>query len=382
MIQFNPDFEIRSEPSRPLQRRPARWPLALSLINLASVLVAAGLLRFGSEDWWRTMPLVYLPKAPFLAPTVLMILLFAALRPRLLPINLLSLAIVLGPIMGLVLPFSRWSEPAMSPVNDLRLVSCNIQAFEPNFPEVIEELALHQPDVVVFQEVRGGDHPLLSRVFPGWHVVRENFLWIGSKYPVRAIETLESRAFSRTAGLLVEIDLPGGPIRLANLHFMTARRALSELSLEGMLDGRHRPIIELHQRLREEEMLSVRDVLEARRDGSPLILAGDFNTPADSSLYQRNWGDFQNAFGVAGFGFGYTSPCGPHTHWFDDIPWVRIDHVLCSPEWQIVRCDVGQNNGSDHRLIAATLRLHPVQKTRQGKGDIQDALSGTADRAD
>ncbi|MFO0919970.1 MAG: endonuclease/exonuclease/phosphatase family protein [Planctomycetaceae bacterium] len=357
MIQFNPAYRTPPEPPKPSQPRRARWLLTLSLVNLLGVLVVAGLLRFASEDWWRTMPLVYLPKMPLLIPSLGLIGLTAVRRVRWVPINLASLILVLGPIMGFVLPVSRWTGPVASESQDeLRLVSCNIQAFKPNFPEVIGELALHRPDVVVFQEVRGDDHPLLREFFKGWHVARDEFLWVGSKFPVRLIKTLESQAFSRVTGILVEVDLPAGPVRLANLHFMTARRALTELSPEGMLDGRDRPIIESHQRLRDAEMLGARDTLELHRDGLPLIAAGDFNTPADSSLLQRHWGDFQNAFNLAGFGFGYTSPCGPQARWFDDTPWVRIDHILCSHEWDVVRCEVGTGSGSDHRLIAATLR--------------------------
>jgi endonuclease/exonuclease/phosphatase family metal-dependent hydrolase len=328
------------------------------------------------------MPLVYLPKSPLLAPTGLLILLSLILRPKISPISLASLAIVLGPIMGFIVPSSRWSEPVLNAASELRLVSCNIQAFEPNFPEVIGELALHQPDVVVFQEVRGGDHPLLNQSFKGWHVARDEYLWVGSKYPVRLIAPLESRTFSRVAGLLVEIDLPSGPVRLANIHFMTARRALRELSPAGMFDGRDRPIIESHQRLREEEMLGVRDDLETRRGGLPLIVAGDFNSPADSSLFQRHWGDFQNTFNIAGFGFGYTSPCGPHAHWFDDTPWVRIDHILCSHEWQVAHCAVGKGNGSDHRLIAATLRMRPESKPSMGVNAVNSPVPGLVDRND
>jgi endonuclease/exonuclease/phosphatase (EEP) superfamily protein YafD len=139
---------------------------------------------------------------------------------------------------------------------------------------------------------------------------------------------------------------------------MTARRSLGELTPRGVMLGRGPEIIEPHQTLRNQEMMEVRAQIEELRGGMPLIVMGDFNTPVSSSLFRRWWSDLPSAFDTVGFGLGYTSPCRKnHRYWFDDTPWVRIDHVLFSPEWQAVSCDIGTSDGSDHRLIAAVLRL-------------------------
>ena len=90
-----------------------------------------------------------------------------------------------------------------------------------------------------------------------------------------------------------------------------------------------------------------------------MIVCGDFNTPVSSSLFLKNWGDFQSSFDVAGFGFGYTSPCKGGRFWPNNFPWARIDHILCSEEWAIHQCEVGKSDGSDHRLITATVQLKP-----------------------
>ena len=89
----------------------------------------------------------------------------------------------------------------------------------------------------------------------------------------------------------------------------------------------------------------------------PELLIGDFNMPISSSLYQKSWGEMANAFDVAGSGFGFTSPCDQFLFWPDYVPWLRIDHILASSHWQVLRCQVGAGNGSDHRFIAATLAL-------------------------
>lgn len=338
--------------------RPSRLLAVLSVINFCAVIAVAALLHFWSEDWWLSTILVYAPKAPLAVPAGLLLVVSLAMRPRWVIVNLASLLLVLGPIMGFVAPVSRWvGKPPRPRSDDVRLVSCNIQAFRPDFSTVIAELALHRPEIVAFQEVRGDDHPLLAKFFAGWHVAREDGYWVGSKYPVRLVQSLTAESFDRICGIVVEVDLPTGPMLVVDVHLMTARRSLSELSVKGLMEGLGPDIIEPHQALRDQEMMEIRSQIEECRGGKPLIVLGDFNTPAASSLFQRWWGDLQSAYDTAGFGWGYTSPCRKNQHyWFDDTPWVRIDHILCTHEWRVISCETGVEDGSDHRLIAATLR--------------------------
>lgn len=330
----------------------------LSVLNLVAVAGIAGALWMWSEDWWLTTIVAYCPKAPLAIPAGLLLLGSLALRPRWAIVNLTSLSIVFGPVMGFVAPVSRWSANRQANADDdISIVSCNIQAFKPDFTIVIEELAAERPDIVAFQEVRGEDHPLLAKFFAGWHVARNNGYWIGSRYPVRLIQPIATKTFDRIAGIIAEVDLPSGTILVANIHQMTARRSLSELSPRAILNGYGPEIIVPHQVDREEEMMEIRLQIDDRRGGLPVIVLGDFNTPTSSSVFRRWWGEYTSAFDAAGFGFGYTSPCRKNQrYWFDDTPWVRIDHILCSPEWSVTACKVGEKDGSDHRLIAARVR--------------------------
>lgn len=366
--------------NHPLPRqRSSRVPMVLSVVNLLIVLAVGGLLTYASEEWWLSVPLVYAPKAPLAVPAALLLLYSLAMRPRLIVVNLASLLLVAGPIMGFVAPVARLSDPPPVPqAGDLRLVSCNIQGFQPNFPLVIGELGQFQPDIVVFQEVRGDeDHPLLAKTFATWNIVRDDYYFLASKYPAKLIHLIESPTFERNAGLLVEVTLPSGPVFIADVHLMTARRSLVELTPGGLFNGDNQATIESHQLLREEEMLTVRQQIDERVRNRPLIVLGDFNTPASSSLFQRHWGGLQSAFDSVGFGYGYTSPCRKHRFWFENTPWVRIDHVLCSHDWEIVRSDIGTLNGSDHRLVAATVRLIDAVEN-----PVEAELRKLRDRAD
>ena len=81
----------------------------------------------------------------------------------------------------------------------------------------------------------------------------------------------------------------------------------------------------------------------------PLLVLGDFNTPVESRIFQEHWGDFDDAFSVAGTGFGYTKYNG----------WIRarIDHVLAGEGWRVDRARVGRDAYSDHRPLIVDLTL-------------------------
>jgi endonuclease/exonuclease/phosphatase (EEP) superfamily protein YafD len=69
-------------------------------------------------------------------------------------------------------------------------------------------------------------------------------------------------------------------------------------------------------------------------------VAGDFNLPADSAIFRDNWSWLQDAFGQAGWGYGYSK----YTKYWG----IRIDHVLTGPGWQARSCQVQSDVGSDH----------------------------------
>ena len=86
----------------------------------------------------------------------------------------------------------------------------------------------------------------------------------------------------------------------------------------------------------------------------PLLVLGDFNMPVTSSLFQQHWKDLGSAFDAAGWGYGYTAPCGTKgNYWPHNLPWLRIDHILLSRHWDATACWIGSSDASDHRWIAA-----------------------------
>jgi endonuclease/exonuclease/phosphatase family metal-dependent hydrolase len=367
--------------------RAARCVIGLSCLNLVALCAVSYLIYSVSETWWVGTVLTYAPRTPYLVPTLM--LLVASLfwhRPSI-GMNLVAAAIVLVPIMGLSLPLANWTAGSSRPEGEIRvkILSCNVQSFKPHFEKVLAEISAIKPDVVALQEAFRGD-ARLDEFFRDWHTLQHGHYWVGSRYPVTLISDCEVTQFGgRLAGMLVQIELPSGPIVLGDIHQMTARFGLKELNRNTLINGDGTQELENFEGERYLESIDIRAKVETARADRPLIVCGDFNTPSSSSLFQKHWGDLQSSFDIAGIGYGYTSPCKGNRFWPDNLPWARIDHILCSSEWVVRDCQIGTSDGSDHRLIAATIVLRPkadrtetgpVQAARVGVKPVEKRLDG------
>jgi vancomycin resistance protein VanJ len=308
-----------------------------------------------SERWWLSTALTYLPRIPFAVPSLILAACAVRWRPRLTWLNLAAAGLVLGPVAELHLP-SVAKASVVKPALRVKIVSCNVQGYSPDLSTVLQEISTFHPNVVALQEA-SQENALLEAYFQDWHVLHEGEFWIASEYPLRRIDTHESAAFGTLTAVNVELDTPAGSVRLTNLHQATPRHALYELNVRSILDGEGPDMVERHTRMRDDQSRLIREFSQVDNTQIPQLIVGDFNMPTTSQLYRSHWGDLQNAFDEAGVGFGYTSPCAPHRLWPDYCPWIRVDHILTSDHWETRKCEVGKTNGSDHRLIAATIFL-------------------------
>lgn len=337
--------------------RLARLVWGLSGLNLAAVVSVIGLIFVVSESWWVGTVFTYLPRAPWAVPALVLGMLACRWHLPSLGINLIALLLVVGPLMEFRAPWlaeQPHTTATTAAARPLRFVSANVQHYRPDFGALLQEIHRLRPDVLVLQEAIG-DHPLLIESFPEWHRLHVDYFWIGSRYPLRLLNACETAAFDRTAGLVVEIETPQGPIVVANIHQMTARRGLVDITASELASGVAQSSLEDFQTLRRAESEELRAQIQSVTGAAPLIVAGDFNTPSSSSLFQATWGDLTSSFDVAGTGYGYSSPVKPHKFWLSYVPWARIDHILCSPDWQVRDCRIGSGRGSDHHLIYAEL---------------------------
>ena len=333
-----------------------RWVKRLSWVNLIVVIAVTVLVKFLSEEWWVTTPVVYLPRSVFLIPSVALLALACVRSWRAVAINLVAAVVVAGPLMNFQYPFGGEAVAAGHKERTLRIVSCNVQRFRPDFASVLEEIGRMNPHVIALQDADATSR-LLRQYLQDWHVASEGEFLVASKYPVRFIGKCQPEAFQRTSVARFEIDTPAGKILLYDLHQMTPRRALTALRPDSIITETGRGELETFLGQLADEAHETREFVESTRDRTPALIVGDFNMPCDSSLYRMSWSGLTNAFNTVGTGYGYTFPCQRQFQWPSGLPWMRIDHVLASDHWRIRRCWVGSSNGSDHRPIAAVVEL-------------------------
>ena len=349
----------------PWRRRLLGW------LTVANVVGMAGLWFFisvVSEQWWLGSVVTFLPRLPWLMPSVVLILASVLTRSRVFWVNSAAVLFALVAIVGFNIPWHAARErPAASstaandPERTVRLVSANVQDFEPDFGTLLREVLSAKPDVIAFQEA----HRLpkqLARQFPDWQSVRVRGLWVGSKWPLKLLGQCDSDVYQRVTAIAVEIDAPFGKFVLTDLHLMTARKSLIHLTPQALLSGDGPKHVAAALEKRDLEARQTRAFIADHEPGLPLLVCGDFNMPTSSSIYQTYFGRFANAFEFSAWGCGYTAPCRPIRFWPANTPWQRIDHILAGDHWQVMECHIGSRDGSDHRLIAATLRLRTPEK--------------------
>jgi endonuclease/exonuclease/phosphatase (EEP) superfamily protein YafD len=261
--------------------------------------------------------------------------------------------------MGFRIGVRRWLPHSSG--SPFRVVTLNADGGETLAPQIPILLATWNPDVVALQECG----PALAGAIQsaeGWyhHNVRE--LCLLSRYPIRDASTMDRTGLERVhedevaaiggSGDVVRytIQTPNGPINFTNLHLETPRKGLEEL-----LGAFNLQRLELNTELRDIESRLARRWVD--QSHAPLLIAGDFNTPIESRIFQEHWGDFTDAFSRAGVGLGMTKYNG----WIR----VRIDHVLTGSAWRAEHVEVGPDLGSDHRPVIVDLTLLDNAATRR-----------------
>lgn len=341
-----------ASPSPAGRRRKAPITTALCVIYILSVVGALLLMRLAGEGWWFATLLLFSPRWIWLTPLVIVLPMALLFRRRMAAPVLLTGAVVLFAIMGFRLPW-RKALPAPAAHESLRVFTCNLHGHQSD-PRLLEQLVGQmQPDVILYQDYTHAREPTVVHS-PGWHGEQFGSIYIASRFPYRRVESLlpfdeAARLYNGhgwPVGIAVcyAIDLPGGQtIHLINLHLASAHwqlKAVRDRDPTGPVSLQ----ADSERRAYESMIVSA----AARRLGGPMIIAGDFNTPDDSPLFRQAWGDFDDAFNMAGFGFG-TTYSEHHT-------WLRIDHVLYDPSWHCSQCRVGPPIGSGHRPVMAVLQ--------------------------
>jgi len=346
--------------ARPASASPVDVGLwALSLGYLAVALAVALLLWGAGDRWWPATVLLFGPRWIFLLPLLVLVpVAFVRDRALLVPVALAGL-VVAGPIVELRTGW-RGLLVGDDPDRDVRVATLNARGGNGMVQTASGLMRSWSADIVLFQEcagmlrqeIRGIEEaragPLEAPDF-ALHADRRGGLCILSRFPILAVAEMEREVVERAggSGLIVTwtLELGGRAVDVTNIHLETPRAGFEALRAGRVLDAI--PLIEEKSWLRDIELERARRWADL--SSRPRIVAGDFNTPPESRAYRSWWGDWTNAFTRVGRGFGGTRLNG----WIR----VRIDHILVDDGWTVVDARTGEDVGSDHLPVIATIRL-------------------------
>ncbi|HEY2065562.1 MAG TPA: endonuclease/exonuclease/phosphatase family protein [Gemmatimonadaceae bacterium] len=322
----------------------------LAWCYLAAIVAVAAVMWGLGDRWWPATVLLFMGRWVFLLPLILLVPASLALRRRLLLPLSLGAVVALGPVMG---GRVGWARPfAPSGGMPLRVVTFNADGgsfLASNLPRLLQEWGA---DVVLFQEC-GEQLAAATERVPAWHWHHVSDLCMLTPLPILAADVMDRSSLANVrrdegptiggAGYVARYTLgtPNGPIHVTNLHLETPRKGF-----EGFMAGDVQ-VLRLNTTLRDLESELARRWVDGGH--APTIVAGDFNTPVESRIFEEHWGDLADAFSRVGFGLGTTKYNG----WIR----IRIDHVLTDDAWRPRAVQVWTDLGSDHRPLVADLVL-------------------------
>ncbi|MGI4787639.1 MAG: endonuclease/exonuclease/phosphatase family protein [Janthinobacterium lividum] len=321
-------------------------PLLLSGIYV--LLLAALTLSnsIGPERWWLGSLNLYLPQWPWAIPGGLLLLLTLCLRRwKLCALNFSGLLWVFGPIMG----FSTGGlHPSVAGTGTpIRVMTYNVKWSSRDGHAISEDIARYHPDLLQMQDSSGVMLGEVGQALKGWNVRIDGQYLIASPHPLPALESRDI-SFDGSDHHCVRylLKIGGRTVTVYDVHLLSPREGLMSVGhsqTEGMSENAD---------YRQEEALRLAGYVN--QEQGPVVLTGDLNAPVQSlvcrSLFDAG---LRDAFSEAGVGYGYTY--GRFTH--VGQPYVRIDHIMVSKQWQVTRCTVGNEIGSDHCPVIADLVL-------------------------
>jgi len=330
------------------RRRPAALLSICTLLYGLVLLSVAAMNALGPDRWWIGSVNLYLPQWPWAIPAGVLLVWHLARAWRRAWIPVAMLAWVFGPLMGWSFGLARLAAHGSGP--RLRVMTYNVKWGTRGAAAVIANVDAANPDVLIMQDSNGAiDNVLAPLRRPGWHVMRTSQYTILSRYPLTNGFSQWFTPDRKRRCLRCTLQFGATPVVLYDVHLMTPRYALSSFAENGA-DGVGS--VEQNAAVRMHEAAGLAD--HVRTMNGPIILAGDLNSPiqtrACDSLLAAG---LRDAFTEAGWGYGYTY--GQSTPF--RRPFLRIDHVMVSREWQVESCSVGSQRGSDHSPIITDLRL-------------------------
>ncbi len=318
--------------------------LSAAVITYAAAMIAGWLALHVAADyrWWGTV-LLFAPRWIWAIPLPLLAMLMAIRRQRRWFVWLVVLSCGALSLADVHCPWRKLLEPATTEPN-LRVLTLNCDSWALD-PMGLQKFILeNDPDIVALQDVEVSQLPvILADSNRAWHVKTHDYLTLASRYPILTSAGCDDPRLETTKEVMhrYELDVDGIHVNVFNIHLMSPRWGLRTVQaiwwrgagmLQASSDGR-----------RQQAEIAARWIANYPN----AIVAGDFNTPPESPVFTKNFGNLADAFTTSGWGVGSTYFAG----WFS----LRLDHILCDSAWQPREYRLGPNVGSEHRPLTGVL---------------------------
>jgi vancomycin resistance protein VanJ len=322
-----------------------RVPLNLLLagINAYGLSVTVFLLlRWLIGESWSLIALFNSIAHLLFLPAIVLLPLALLLRRRV--TTLLVLPALLAFLLGYGAAFMPRSASA-SDTESLDVLTYNMKSITSNFDPLVAIIREANADVVALQELSQPMSEHLAEV-------------LAEEYPYQAMHTFPN---DPVPGQGVLSRYPIVDDEYWRVHLAMQRVTLS---VNGPLVFYNvHPIMPLSRNGFDRRAEEITDLLErARKETSPVLLAGDFNMSDQSADYWRLTARYQDSYREAGWGFGFTFPA--EMSMFRGNPYlpqnlpplVRLDYVFHDASYEAVEARVWPTSGgSDHLPVFVSL---------------------------
>lgn len=344
------------------------WRLAHLYVALVLVaVVALGLgFQFIHAPWWPLELARYVPYLAYLLPAVAALLLSLRMGRVWRWLGVLSVTVVLTWVMDLstgrlsVLAADLQGQPAAQASQPLRIMTYNVKAYRAYWQHegverLRDEMLRQDADIIVMQDANRlldvkETRADLAPVLEGRHLYGRGQYVVASRLPIRNCAPVDlSFRDQPWESVRCIVRVGAVDVDLHVVHFITPRSGLNAARherLSGMDDWQQN----MADRLVQAERLAAQ--LQQRQ--RPAIVAGDLNAPEHSPVVRMLLETgLRDAHSAAGLGWGYSVGHALKPY----LSFLRIDHVLVSPEFQVRRCETGGRSASEHRPVMADLTL-------------------------
>ena len=236
-------------------------------------------------------------------------------------------------------PFSlmRWPKTAATGAETIRVVSMNCLAR----PATLRQLAELDPDVVLLQEAPS-QHDVNMYVQSALGGIGTAVCGSDTSLIIKGQAKLISqphRSNSRQLSnfIAAEVELTNG----TTLIVISARLLPTPILLDVYSPNCWKFYAENHAK-RRSDMAALKAFVD-QHPNTPIILGGDFNTPARDSVFDLLKPRLRDTFPIAGNGWGKTITT--------DIPLHRIDQIWVSDSFQPLSVRAVASDISDHRFV-------------------------------